>query len=92
MAAGTRGLAPTTTIRERLTPGVNFSFVSRQGVIDDVHTFSPTPVLNVRYGYNRFIRIADQEPDAQGFDLTQARVSGFFQQPDPGVDETLPAF
>ncbi len=51
--------------------GVNFGFVSRQAVIDEVHTFNPTTVLNVRYGYNRFIRIQDQEPDAQGFDLTQ---------------------
>lgn len=51
--------------------GVNFKFISRQGVIDDVHTFNPTTVLNVRYGYNRFIRGQDQEEDARGFDLTQ---------------------
>ena len=46
--------------------GVNFKFISRQGVIDDVHTFNPTTVLNVRYGYNRFIRHQDQDPDARG--------------------------
>jgi hypothetical protein len=51
--------------------GVNFLFKSRQGVIDDVHIFNSTTVLNLRYGYNRFIRGQDQEPDAQGFDLTQ---------------------
>lgn len=51
--------------------GVNFLFKSRQGVLDDVHTFNPTTVLNVRYGYNRFIRGQDQEVDARGFDLTQ---------------------
>jgi len=51
--------------------GVNFIFKARQGVIDDVHTFNSTTFLNVRYGYNRFIRAQDQEPDAQGFDLTQ---------------------
>ncbi len=51
--------------------GVNFIFISRQGVIDDVHTFNPTTVLNVRYGYNRFIRWQDQEPDARAFDLTK---------------------
>jgi hypothetical protein len=50
--------------------GVNFLFKSRQGVIDDVHTFNSTTFLNVRYGYNRFIRGQDQEQDAQGFDLT----------------------
>ena len=51
--------------------GVNFRFISRQGVIDDVHTFNPTTVLNVRYGYNRFIRHQDQDLDARGFDLTR---------------------
>jgi hypothetical protein len=51
--------------------GVNFRFISRQGVIDDVHTFNPTTVLNVRYGFNRFIRGQDQEADARGFDLAQ---------------------
>ncbi|MEQ1761804.1 MAG: TonB-dependent receptor [Pyrinomonadaceae bacterium] len=50
--------------------GVSFAFKARQGVIDDVHTFNSTTFLNVRYAYNRFIRAQDQEPDAQGFDLT----------------------
>lgn len=50
--------------------GVNFIFKARQAVIDDVHTFNSTTFLNVRYGYNRFIRAQDQEPDAQNFDLT----------------------
>lgn len=50
--------------------GVNFLFKARQGVIDDVHTFNSSTFLNLRYGYNRFIRGQDQEPDAQGFDLT----------------------
>ena len=50
--------------------GVHFIFVSRQGVIDDVHSFNPTTILNVRYGFNRFIRGQDQDDDAHGFDLT----------------------
>ncbi|HWW75895.1 MAG TPA: hypothetical protein VNZ44_10880, partial [Pyrinomonadaceae bacterium] len=50
--------------------GVNFKFISRQGVFDDVHTFNPTTVLNVRYSYNRFVRWQDQDEDARGFDLT----------------------
>jgi len=50
--------------------GVHFIFVSRQGVIDDVHTFNATTILNVRYGFNRFIRGQDQDDDAIGFDLT----------------------
>lgn len=51
--------------------GVNFLFKARQAVIDDVHTFNSTTFLNLRYGYNRFIRGSDTEPDAQGFDLTK---------------------
>ena len=51
--------------------GVNFQFQSRQGVIDDVWTLNPTTVLNVRYGYNHFVRFQDQDEDARGFDLTQ---------------------
>lgn len=51
--------------------GVNFVFAARQGVIDDVHTFNSSTFLNVRYGYNRFIRGQDQQDDAQGYDLTQ---------------------
>ncbi len=51
--------------------GVNFKFISRQAVFDDVHTFNATTIVNVRYGYNRFIRHQDQDPDARGFDLTR---------------------
>ncbi|BDC51639.1 hypothetical protein F183_A39540 [Bryobacterales bacterium F-183] len=47
-----------------------FQFASRSGVIDDVITLSPTTVLNLRYGYNRFIRVTNANPDQRGFDLT----------------------
>ena len=46
-----------------------FQFVSRAAVIDDVHTLSPTTVLNVRYGYNRFIRGDSGAYQSIGFDL-----------------------
>jgi hypothetical protein len=52
--------------------GTLFQFISWQGVIDDVHMFNPTTVLNVRYGYNRFDRNSDMEKDeARGFDLSK---------------------
>lgn len=51
--------------------GVNFIFASRQGVIDDVWVIDASTVLNIKYGYNRFIRHQDQEEDAREFDLTQ---------------------
>lgn len=63
--------------------GVNFIFASRQAVIDDVHTFNATTVLNVRYGYNRFIRAQDQEADAQGFDLTSLGFPAYFNNLTP---------
>lgn len=50
--------------------GEYFLFVSRAAVFDDVYTLTPTTVLNVRYGYNRFIRGTDAGPDARGFDAT----------------------
>ncbi|HMF78917.1 MAG TPA: TonB-dependent receptor [Bryobacteraceae bacterium] len=51
--------------------GTSFSFISKNAVIDDTIVISPTLVLDVRYGYNRFIRINDGPPSSRGFDLTQ---------------------
>jgi hypothetical protein len=51
--------------------GTWFQFQSYQAVVDDVHVFNPTTVLNVRYGYNRFERNSGQEEDARNFDLTR---------------------
>ena len=51
--------------------GTAFVFASRAGVIDDVHTFNSTTFLNVKYGFNRFIRASGAQPDAIGFDLTK---------------------
>jgi hypothetical protein len=53
-----------------IATGTLFQFISRQGAIDDVYTFNSTTVLNVRYGYNRFIRVDAYNPANQGFDLT----------------------
>jgi len=53
-----------------LSTGTLFQFLSRQGALDDVYTFNATTVLNVRYGYNRFIRVDGNNPAGRGFDLT----------------------
>ncbi len=53
-----------------IVTGEYFSFVSRQGVFDDVYSFSPTLVMNLRYGYNRFIRVTNSNPGNRGFDAT----------------------
>jgi hypothetical protein len=72
--------------------GVNFVFKARQGVIDDVHTFNSTTFLNVRYGYNRFIRGQDQQADAQGFDLTQLGFAPSFNNLVPDEVRRFPRF
>jgi hypothetical protein len=51
--------------------GTYFQFQSYQAVLDDVHVFNPTTVLNVRYGYNRFERNSGQQEDSLNFDLTR---------------------
>jgi len=53
-----------------IATGTLFQFHSRQGVVDDVYTFNPTTFLNVRYGYNTFVRQQDMAPGGYGFDLT----------------------
>src|SRR5262245_35203216 len=50
--------------------GDRFLFISKQGMIDEVHTFNANTVLNVRYGFNRFIRGSDAPEDQYGMDLT----------------------
>ena len=52
------------------TSGTWFQFQSWQAVVDDVHVFNPTTVLNVRYGYNRFDRNSGQQEEARNYDLT----------------------
>jgi hypothetical protein len=50
--------------------GDYFWFHSINGVWDHVYTINPSTVLNLRYGYNRFIRHQSRKPETQGFDLT----------------------
>ena len=55
---------------DNIATGNRFQFVSRAAVFDNVHTFTPTLLLNVRYGYNRFVRADDNPYKSHGFDLT----------------------
>jgi hypothetical protein len=50
--------------------GDRFVFESKQAVLDEVHTFSANTVLNLRYGFNRFIRAPDAPEGQYGLDLT----------------------
>jgi carboxypeptidase family protein len=55
---------------DNISTGQEFQFISRQATIDDVYTFNATTVLNVRYGYNRFIRVDQGNSGSEGIDLT----------------------
>jgi hypothetical protein len=53
-----------------IATGEWFKFMAKQAALDDVYTITPTLVLNVRYGYNRFIRTSQTNPGSVGMDLT----------------------
>jgi hypothetical protein len=58
-----------------LATGEQFQFISRTASADYVKILSPTAVLNLRYGYNRFIRATKGNPESQGFDLASVGFS-----------------
>jgi hypothetical protein len=55
---------------DNISTGQWFRFVSRQAVFDHVWTMNQTTVLNVRYGYDRFLRGDQGNPGNHGMDLT----------------------
>jgi hypothetical protein len=55
---------------KNVSTGRLFNFLSRGAAFDDVYSFSPTFVMNLRYGYNRYVRTYDGRKEAVGFDLT----------------------
>jgi hypothetical protein len=55
---------------DNLSTGQWFRFVSRQAVFDHVWTMNQTTVLNVRYGYDRFLRGDQGNPANHGMDIT----------------------
>lgn len=55
---------------DNLATGEQFTFTSRQVAFDDVYMLTPATVLNVKYGYDRFLRGTNSNPANHGFDLT----------------------
>jgi hypothetical protein len=53
-----------------IATGEWFQFLSRAAAFDDVYTINPTTVLNLRYGYNRFVRTSMANPGGFGMDYT----------------------
>ena len=56
--------------------------MSRQAAFDHVYVLNATTVLNMRYGYNWFVRGTDTNPANHGFDLRVGRVPVFVQRAD----------
>jgi hypothetical protein len=54
-----------------IATGEWFKFLSRAGGVDYVNTINASTVLNLRYGYNRFVRTSDGNPGSYGMDLTK---------------------
>ncbi|MFT3746549.1 MAG: TonB-dependent receptor [Pyrinomonadaceae bacterium] len=69
-----------------------FGFKSRQGVVDDVQILNGSTVLNVRYGFNRFIRIGEQREEAQGFDLTKLAFPSAYNNLTSSIIRRFPRF
>ena len=56
---------------DNLSTGQWFRFISRQVALDHVYTVNSTTVLNLRFGYDRFLRGDQGNPENLGFDLTE---------------------
>jgi hypothetical protein len=69
-SAYTRNSTYDNYLANTLVTGNFFSFFARNGVIDHVYTINPTTVLNVKFGYSRFIRADTTDAANLGFDLT----------------------
>lgn len=55
---------------DNISTGQWFRFVSRQAVFDHVWTMTPSTIMNIRYGYDRFLRGDQGNPGNFGMDLT----------------------
>src|SRR4029078_7118283 len=53
-----------------LSTGEWFQFISRQAAFDHVGVMNPSTVLNMRYGYNYFVRGTDTHPENHRFYLS----------------------
>jgi hypothetical protein len=62
-----------------LSTGEYFQFISRQAAFDHVYVLNSTTVMNMRYGYNRFVRGTDTNPANHGFDLTSLGFPASYQ-------------
>src|SRR5205085_3379183 len=72
--------------------GDRFAFMSKQTALDEVHTFNSKTVLNLRYGYNRFIRLTNAPEGQSGFDLTTLGFAASYNSLIPADIRRFPRF
>jgi hypothetical protein len=72
-----------------ISTGEWFQFISRQAAFDHVYVLNSTTVMNMRYGFNRFVRGTDTNPGNHGFDLTKL---GFPAAYNSMIDDDLRRF
>lgn len=77
---------------DNISTGQWFRFVSRQAVFDHVWTLNPTTVMNVRYGYDRFLRGDQGNPGNFGMDLTTLGFPGRYNDLTPSSIRKFPRF
>jgi hypothetical protein len=77
---------------DNISTGQWFRFVSRQAVFDHVWTLNPTTVMNVRYGYDRFLRGNQGNPGNFGMDVTTLGFPSRFNDLTPSNIRKFPRF
>lgn len=77
---------------DNISTGQWFRFVSRQAVFDHVWTMTPTLVMNVRYGFDRFLRGDQGNPGNHGMDLTTLGFSAAYNDLIPAGIRKFPRF
>jgi hypothetical protein len=75
-----------------LATGEWFKFISRQAAFDHVYVLNATTVMNVRYGYNWFVRGTDTNPENHGFDLAKLGFPASYNAAIPDDIRRFPRF
>ncbi len=77
---------------DNLATGEWFQFKSRQAAFDHVYVFNNSTVMNLRYGFNWFVRGTDTNPANHGFDLTSLGFPGAYNAAIPDDIRRFPRF
>ncbi|HET7221022.1 MAG TPA: TonB-dependent receptor [Vicinamibacterales bacterium] len=75
-----------------LATGEWFKFISRQVALDHVYVLNASTVMNLRYGYNWFVRGTDSNPANHDFDLTSLGFPASYANAIPDGIRRFPRF